>query len=86
MNDVVIPVLSSVVDPTFYELRIFNRWGELVFETNDRDTGWDGLFREDPPRPSSRIYPDGTYIWKVIFNNATTGERVVKMGHVNLIK
>ena len=86
LNDVFIPVLSSFVDPTFYELSIFNRWGELVFETNDRDTGWDGLFREDPPRPSSRIYPDGTYIWKVIFNNATTGERVVKMGHVNLIK
>ena len=86
LNDVFIPVLSSFVDPTFYELSIFNRWGELVFETNDRDTGWDGLFREDPPCPSSRIYPDGTYIWKVIFNNATTGERVVKMGHVNLIK
>ncbi|MCX6350818.1 MAG: PKD domain-containing protein [Bacteroidetes bacterium] len=27
-----------------YSLRIFNRWGEMVFETHDLDQGWDGLF------------------------------------------
>jgi hypothetical protein len=25
-----------------YQLLIFNRWGELVFETNTQEQGWDG--------------------------------------------
>jgi gliding motility-associated-like protein len=28
-----------------YTLRIFNRWGELVFESNDIDAGWDGVYK-----------------------------------------
>jgi len=79
INDEFIPVLSSFVDPTFYELTIFNRWGEVIFESNDRDTGWDGTYKE-------RLCQVGTYVWKVKFNNATTEERIVKTGHVNLIK
>ena len=27
------------------EFRIFNRWGELVFETNDINIGWDGTYK-----------------------------------------
>ena len=79
LNEVFIPVLSSYIDPTYYELSIFNRWGELVFETNDREVGWDGTV-------NGTVSQDGTYVWKVTYNNATTGERVVKLGHVNLIK
>lgn len=36
------------------ELRIFNRWGELLFVTTDMDQGWDGRFR-------GREQPEGTY-------------------------
>ncbi|MFK8044160.1 MAG: PKD domain-containing protein [Crocinitomicaceae bacterium] len=27
------------------EFRIFNRWGELVFETSDKEVGWDGYYK-----------------------------------------
>lgn len=37
-----------------FELRIFNRWGELLFVTTDMDQGWDGRFR-------GREQPEGTY-------------------------
>lgn len=37
-----------------FEMEIFNRWGELMFTTNDFDSGWDGTFR-------GVDQPDGTY-------------------------
>ncbi len=37
-----------------FEMKIFNRWGELVFTSNDIDNGWDGTFR-------GVDQPDGTY-------------------------
>lgn len=37
-----------------FEMKIFNRWGELVFTSNSIDDGWDGTFR-------GVDQPDGTY-------------------------
>ncbi len=37
-------------------LRIFNRWGELVFETNDVDDKWDGTFRGQLLNPAVYVY------------------------------
>ena len=31
--------------------RIFNRWGEMVFESNDVSVGWDGMFRNQVLQP-----------------------------------
>ena len=37
-------------------LQIFNRWGNLIFETNDLDKGWDGTSADGP-------IPAGTFVW-----------------------
>jgi gliding motility-associated-like protein len=37
-----------------FEMKIFNRWGELIFSTTDIDDGWDGTFK-------GKDQPDGTY-------------------------
>lgn len=37
-----------------FEMKIYNRWGELMFTVNDFDKGWDGTFR-------GVDQPDGTY-------------------------
>jgi len=37
-----------------FELKIFNRWGELLFTTNDLESGWDGRFK-------GTMQPEGTY-------------------------
>jgi gliding motility-associated-like protein len=29
-------------------LKIYNRWGQLVFETNSQDIGWDGKYNGEP--------------------------------------
>ncbi len=31
-----------------FKMRIFNRWGELIFESSDFANGWDGKYKGDP--------------------------------------
>jgi gliding motility-associated-like protein len=38
------------------QLRIFNRWGELVFETKDQSRGWDGTYRGQLLNPDVFVY------------------------------
>jgi len=40
-----------------FHLEIFNRWGQVIFETADPHKGWDGTF-------NGRTAPNGTYVWK----------------------
>lgn len=44
LNDVLIPVTKYEYIRN-YHMSIFNRWGELVFETNNIYQGWDGTYR-----------------------------------------
>ena len=39
-----------------FNLRIFNRWGELVFQTTDKSQGWDGTFRGKPMDTGVFVY------------------------------
>jgi gliding motility-associated-like protein len=45
----------SVLD---YVVRIFDRWGNLMFATTTTDEGWDGAFRGEEMQP-------GVYVWYV---------------------
>ena len=37
-------------------LKIFDRWGELVFETQDQSVGWDGTFKGEKLDPDVYVY------------------------------
>ena len=39
LNDIFIPLTSGVYS---FEMKIFNRWGELVFLSNNKNIGWNG--------------------------------------------
>lgn len=41
---------------TKIEFKIFNRWGELMFETTDQDEGWDGTFKGEKQDPDVFVY------------------------------
>ncbi|UKN00777.1 gliding motility-associated C-terminal domain-containing protein [Paracrocinitomix mangrovi] len=56
-NSVFKPV-TNFFHPDFYHLYIFNRWGELIFETEDLNQGWDGTY-------NGVIVQDGVYIWRI---------------------
>jgi gliding motility-associated-like protein len=42
---------------SIFELRIFNRWGEMLYATDDLDQGWDGHYR-------GSLMPEGTYVFR----------------------
>jgi PKD repeat protein len=69
------PYWESVVD---YNLKIFNRWGELLFESHDVLVGWDGYYK-------GRLCKQDVYIWKAdaIFKDGTS---ITKKGIVTLLR
>jgi gliding motility-associated-like protein len=46
INEVFLPLSAANLDQTL--LRVYNRWGELVFESKDRTRGWDGTYKGQP--------------------------------------
>lgn len=68
-NDVLRPILVNI--PQIRYFRVYNRWGQLVYETNIIGAGWDGTYRGAPQ-------PTETYTW--IFEGVDTEGRVIKAG------
>ncbi len=75
------PVFTSGVDLDDYSLLIYNRWGELIFESHDMNIGWDGLFSSSDIEVNS-----GVFIWKIIFKTKDNENLVQEVGALNLIK
>jgi gliding motility-associated-like protein len=80
-NQTFYPVFYSGYDPFNFEMLIFNRWGELIFETHNVEIGWDGT-----STIRGRKAQDGIYTWKITYKNQYSDERTVVVGHVTLIR
>ena len=60
-----------------FSLRIFNRWGQVIFETADANIRWDGTVE-------GKAAASGVYIYKILAKGNTGGMQV-KEGNINLI-
>lgn len=80
-NEVFKPIFTYGYDPFTYSLYIFNRWGEMIFESHDVNVGWDGTYGE-----GGTISQDGTYVWKIDVKTTMNDERKTFTGHVNLLR
>jgi gliding motility-associated-like protein len=81
------PVFTSGFDPQDYVMYIFNRWGELIFESRNASVGWDGSYGTwDQSKNQIAMSGDGTYTWKIEFKVTKDDERKVALGHVNLLR
>jgi gliding motility-associated-like protein len=79
INDVFFVQSPSLCEILSYNLRIFNRWGELIFETQLINNSWDGTYKGLP----SQI---GIYSWVLEYQKK--GEILIsrKIGHLNIVK
>jgi gliding motility-associated-like protein len=66
---------------TSFHLELFDRWGELIFVSNDINTSWDGMYR-------GNIVEEGAYVWKITYAGETVNgiQSKTKTGDVTVIR
>ena len=73
VNEVFKPILGCAKN---YELWVTNRWGAVVFYSNDAEVGWDGKYK-------GQLAPVGVYTWKAKYDGSK--DRQVQLGQVHLM-
>ena len=82
MNDLFRPLNASTCKVVKIDLTIFNRWGDLIFHSEDIQSPWDGTYKGDP-------LPIGVYMWTLEYavhsenEQETTGSMT---GNVTLLR
>ena len=66
-------------DAKVFELTIFDRWGEMVFNSSEPTKGWDGNIGNSPAKPD-------VYQYKLNYVSITTNKETQKIGKVTLIR
>jgi gliding motility-associated-like protein len=79
INDVFIP-LGIGIDATDYQFWIYDRWGNLIFFTDNPQIGWDGKANN-----GKDIAQIDTYVWRLKYSDVT-GTKHNQLGRVSLIK
>lgn len=72
-------VIMEGIDLQAFELFIYNRWGEVIWESHNIQIGWDGTYNGNP-------VPEGTYVWTVQAKDIRNDGKVKFNGHINLIR
>lgn len=73
--------LYSDCQPNYFRLQVYNRWGDLMFETYDIEQGWDGSFR-------GQNQSEGIYVYWVEIETEYLGKplKELKKGDFMLIR
>lgn len=77
VNDILRPL--NYCKMSSYRMEIYNRYGYLVFHSEDPDNGWDGNFHGQPSFP-------GNYVWVIRYINTGQTKETLKKGNVVLIR
>ena len=78
-NNLFLPIFTSGFDPMNYELTIYNRWGEIVFVSENHLTAWNGSY-------NNMICPDGIYSYIIKYKIPDLDLFKYISGQINLIR
>ncbi len=79
MNDSFTPVFSSGYDASSYNFTIFNKWGQIVFKSNNALIGWDGKI-------NGVIASNDMYNWVIEFRDSETQLPHIERGTTTLMR
>ena len=74
------PIFTSGFDPFDYHLSIYNRWGELIWESFNPNTAWDGTYG------THTAVEEGTYTWEIVFVTKTKEDKQKITGTLNVLR
>jgi gliding motility-associated-like protein len=74
------PIFTSGFEPYDYHLTIYNRWGELIWESFNPFIGWDGEYGQQFSAQ------EGTYTWDIVFGTKVGTEKIHIQGTINLFR
>jgi gliding motility-associated-like protein len=80
-NDIFIPVGKNIAAMHLY---VFDRWGNLMFESDNPTMGWDGTY-------GGEIVRNDMYVWRLAYKffedkNGTIGMEQEQMGHIQVLR
>lgn len=78
-NQVWQPVFTSGVEPYDYHMWVFDRYGEVVWESYNYNAAWDGHY-------GGALVEDGVYVWKIEFKETMSDKKHTHTGHVTILK
>ncbi|MBL4705507.1 MAG: gliding motility-associated C-terminal domain-containing protein, partial [Flavobacteriales bacterium] len=65
-----------------YEVFIFNRWGELIWQSETLTQAWDGMTKGT----TNNMAETGVYVWRIRAKDIMLGEKHEFKGHVTILK
>jgi gliding motility-associated-like protein len=79
INPIFIPLFSNVSTDN-YEFTVMNRWGQIIFDTNDKTQGWNGEVLN-----TGQMATNDTFLYIITFEDQNN-RKVTKRGFVSLLK
>lgn len=75
-NDVFLPIVKGAEE---FNMQVFDRWGNLIFESNNSNIGWDGYDK------NGKLMPAGVYVYKLTVR-LSDGQRSTQLGDITMIR
>jgi len=76
INDFLVIQAYGIED---FEMYVYNRWGQQIFESRDINFTWDGTFKDNP------VQIDG-YPYVIFYKNRESGDKEIKKGMVMVVR
>jgi gliding motility-associated-like protein len=73
------PIFTKGIDTENFSLYIYNRWGQVIWESHNIYQGWDGTY-------NNSICPIGVYVYTIDYGSIDSGSRQSVTGHITLLR